>query len=347
MLIENKNGSIWRKWDLHIHSNASDGKGTPKQIIDAAKEKGLAVIALTDHHTVHNIDEAKRIGQENGITVISGIEFKTEYGKRSVHMIGLFPDEFGGQALGEEVLYDQILCKLGLSKTEVIGYAKIHSKGNKLVDQESLFHEGLLLKHVDFKTAANLIHKYGGLVSVHAGTKDASIEEIYNDNKNGTKIIDSLETLKEELMSGYIDICEVNKQELSNFYINNLNKAAVMASDAHKVDDVGKKFTWIKAEPSFDGLRQIIFEPTSRVKLQELEPEQKSDYLCIKSLKINSSIFGEQEIPFNKGLNTIIGGRSSGKSILLACIAKLCGYNQEFKKIKMNTINLLILFLKI
>ena len=70
-------GSEWCKWDLHIHSIASDGDGTPKEIIAKAKEKGLAVIALTDHHTAKNIDEIKAEGLKEGIAVISGIEFRT------------------------------------------------------------------------------------------------------------------------------------------------------------------------------------------------------------------------------------------------------------------------------
>lgn len=192
----------------------------------------------------------------------------------------------------------------------------------------------MFLKQVDFKTAANLIHKYGGLVSVHAGSKKSSIEDMRHAKKNGTELKDALGTLKVELMQEYIDICEVPNPQDSSFYIKQFNKVAIMASDAHEVDKIGTKFTWIKAEPHFDGLRQIVFEPETRVKLQERNPEEKSDYLCIKSIKINNKYFGEQEIPFNKGLNTIIGGRSSGKSILLACVAKLSGYNKEFKKDK-------------
>lgn len=39
-------GSIWNKWDLHIHSDASDGKMNCQEIIDKAKEEKLSVIAL-------------------------------------------------------------------------------------------------------------------------------------------------------------------------------------------------------------------------------------------------------------------------------------------------------------
>ena len=107
-------GSEWRRWDLHIHSNASDGVATPEEIIAEARSKKLAVIALTDHHTVKNIDEIKRLGHDAGIVVISGIEFRTEYGSKSVHMIGLFPDSYDGKLLDSKALNELILCPLGL-----------------------------------------------------------------------------------------------------------------------------------------------------------------------------------------------------------------------------------------
>jgi len=119
-MLDYPKGSEWIKWDLHIHSNASDGKGTPKEIVEKAIEKGLSVIALTDHHTVKNIDEIKRIGQEKGLSVISGIEFRTEYGSKSVHIIGLFPDKYNGTPLTQSALHNMILSPLELSETHII-----------------------------------------------------------------------------------------------------------------------------------------------------------------------------------------------------------------------------------
>ena len=78
MKIINSKGSIWRKWDLHLHSTASDGKCTPEELVDESVAKGIKVIALTDHHTVNNIDKIKRLGKEKGLGVIAGIEFRTE-----------------------------------------------------------------------------------------------------------------------------------------------------------------------------------------------------------------------------------------------------------------------------
>lgn len=321
-------GSQWNKWDLHIHSNASDGNGTPQQIIQKAKEKGLSVIALTDHHTVKNIDEMKALGCENNITVISGIEFRTEYGAKSVHMIGLFPDEYNGIKLTQQALNELILVPLNLSETII--KAKGKAEDSSLTDEQA-FKKGMFLVQVNFKEAAELIHKYGGLVSVHAGNKANSIEEMKHEGRGASNVkdvVDSLGPVKNELLNHYIDICELGSLQDKNasFYISEFGKPAIVASDAHKIDEIGKLYTWIKADKTFEGLRQIVYEPELRAKIQESMPKNKSDYQVIESINIAGEDFGEQVIPFNQDLNVIIGGRSSGKSVLLGCIAKLANY---------------------
>ena len=72
---ENTRGSEWSKWDLHVHTPASDGEGTPEEIVNEAITKGLSVIAITDHHTANGIDEIKAAAKDKPLTVISGIEF--------------------------------------------------------------------------------------------------------------------------------------------------------------------------------------------------------------------------------------------------------------------------------
>lgn len=331
----NTQGSIWRKWDLHIHSNASDGKGTPEQIIDKAKEKGIDVIALTDHHTTKNIDEIKKIGKEKDIVVISGIEFRTEYGAKSVHMIGLFPDVSpNGIELNSKNLYELVLNKLGLSEAVIIAKGK---EENSELENIKAFKEGIFKLEVDFKKAADIIHELGGIVTVHAGNKtnglDKEVKHIGPGKTNVKTLEESLGTLKEDLLKNYVDICEVNKENDSvEFYLNKYFRPSIVASDAHNVADVGSKFVWIKAEPNFEGLKQIIYEPKDRVKIQDSMPESKNPYQIISLIKIKHKDFGEQTLPINPNLNCIIGGRSSGKSILLGCIAKSVNDNKEVKK---------------
>ena len=270
----------------------------------------------------------KALGYENNITVISGIEFRTEYGAKSVHMIGLFPDEYNGIKLTQQALNELILVPLNLSETII--KAKGKAEDSSLTDEQA-FKKGMFLVQVNFKEAAELIHKYGGLVSVHAGNKANSIEEMKHEGRGASNVkdvVDSLGPVKNELLNYYIDICELGSLQDKNasFYVSEFGKPAIVASDAHRIDEVGKLYTWIKADKTFEGLRQIVYEPELRAKIQESIPKNKSDYQVIKSINIAGKDFGEQVIPFNQDLNVIIGGRSSGKSILLGCIAKLANY---------------------
>jgi len=100
-------------------------------------------------------------------------------------------------------------------------------------------------------------------------------------------------------------------------------KPCIHGSDAHTEEKLfnpdGNRYCWIKADLTFEGLKQILCEPEDRVIIQANKPEEKSGYHVIKSIKIDSSI-SKQTISLNSNLNTIIGGRSTGKSTLLQLI---------------------------
>lgn len=73
--------------DLHTHSTASDGQYTPTELVQLAKERGLDVLALTDHDTVDGLEGAVREGERMGIRVIRGIELSArEY--PTFHILG-------------------------------------------------------------------------------------------------------------------------------------------------------------------------------------------------------------------------------------------------------------------
>ncbi|WP_342606353.1 TrlF family AAA-like ATPase [Pantoea agglomerans] len=107
-------------------------------------------------------------------------------------------------------------------------------------------------------------------------------------------------------------------------------KPCLWGSDAHSLVELFKpklnRYTWIKADLNFSGLKQVVYDPESRVKIQENNPHQKNDYQIIKRARfINKSskeVFTDEWINFNADLNTIIGGKSSGKSLLLYNLAK-------------------------
>ena len=324
-----KRGSEWRKWDLHIHSDASDGKMTCEQIVEKAIENEMDVIALTDHHTFRNIDTIKTISKSKNISVISGIEFRTEYGKKSVHILALFPDEINGINLNTKNLTDLILSPLGLAEIYIItkGKEKFKEEGKSDYTEKEAFEKGMFLVQVDFKSAANLVHKYGGLIIPHAGQKENGIDkEMRHEGKLNTTLYDSLGTVKKELFKdNFIDICEISKENDSEkFYLDKFNKPSIITSDAHELNEVGSKYTWIKADPTFEGLKEITYEPKDRIKIQQIRPDIKNERHIISEVQFLSSdkLFGNQIIQLNENLNAIIGGKSSGKSLLLHSIAE-------------------------
>jgi len=115
-------------------------------------------------------------------------------------------------------------------------------------------------------------------------------------------------------------------------------KPCIHGCDAHKNDKILKPdndmFCWIKADCTFNGLKQIIYEPSERVKISPVNPDSKKDYNVIDKVIINDDRFSTKPIEFNPNLNCFIGGKSTGKSIILNNIVKQIDelqYKQKFK----------------
>lgn len=74
--------------DLHAHSTASDGSYSPAKLVALAVERGLSVLALTDHDTIAGIPEARDAAQAAGIGFIAGIELDIEWKPGECHLLG-------------------------------------------------------------------------------------------------------------------------------------------------------------------------------------------------------------------------------------------------------------------
>ncbi len=104
-------------------------------------------------------------------------------------------------------------------------------------------------------------------------------------------------------------------------------KPCIHGSDAHRLEDIAKpaqnRFCWIKGNTTFEGLKQILYEPSARVFIGEAPPQLKNDYQTIDSVTLadNASWIDPIEIPLNQDLVAIIGSRGSGKSALAELIA--------------------------
>lgn len=81
-------------YDMHVHSNASDGTSTPRELVDEALSLGLSGIAITDHDTTDGLGVARDYINTNHLTLdfITGVEMNTEVEGNEVHILGYFID---------------------------------------------------------------------------------------------------------------------------------------------------------------------------------------------------------------------------------------------------------------
>lgn len=73
--------------DLHTHSTASDGQYTPSELVGLAAERGIEVLALTDHDNIDGVDEAIAAGEQLGVRVIRGVELSAD-DHLNLHILG-------------------------------------------------------------------------------------------------------------------------------------------------------------------------------------------------------------------------------------------------------------------
>lgn len=92
---------IWSSADIHIHTTASDGFSTAVEVLQAARDAGLRVIAITDHDTIDAAREAQRLAPAYGVEVIVGEEVSTAEG----HLLALWVERRipPGQPLAETI----------------------------------------------------------------------------------------------------------------------------------------------------------------------------------------------------------------------------------------------------
>ncbi|WP_223547304.1 TrlF family AAA-like ATPase [Pseudomonas sp. A-B-19] len=121
-------------------------------------------------------------------------------------------------------------------------------------------------------------------------------------------------------------------------------KACLWGSDAHTKEEMFRpamnRHTWIKSDLTFEGLKQVVYDPSSRVSIQELCPQQKSSYQTIDRVRFlehgSDKLFSNDWQLLNPDLNTIIGGKSSGKSLLLYHMARAVNAEEVDQKVRLS-----------
>ena len=79
-------------YDLHCHSNVSDGLLSPAELVARAAGRGVKVMALTDHDDLDGLPQARAAAQQHGIEFVDGVEISVSWRSHTIHVVGLHID---------------------------------------------------------------------------------------------------------------------------------------------------------------------------------------------------------------------------------------------------------------
>lgn len=331
-------GTRWFKCDLHLHTTASlcfaDRTVTAKQWVDRALEQGLQCVAVTDHNTGLSIDEIKLAASGSGLVVFPGVEITCDASK--VHLLVLFDVTKTSADIRDFLVRADI-------KAEDFGKQNASTIRSIFEIAELANKDGALVipAHID---------EYNGLGSVSVDNLKkffssfniSAVQVVHRDFLNTALQTNSNTELKGKLNEYYnnptpaIDDTTIKEWYTPVKYAIEANLAILTFSDnphepknpKHGLLGIGSRYTWVKMDesPSLEGLRQAFLLPEFRVKNDFESPNSPYQFpeLWIKSITIKETTLTDGANPFtiefNPQLNTIIGGRGSGKSSVLRFI---------------------------
>lgn len=297
-------GGKWWKFDFHIHTPASDDYGhnnpaqkniTPTEFLIHCMKKELDCIAITDHNVFDWIPQLNSALSElrnskfdnfREITIFPGVEINAQGG---VHLLCIFDQSEKIENL------KSIMVKIEYDYDNQTTKKSLHEVIKIIVDNNGI----AIPAHVDTTK---------GLFNASADIKRTVF---YN-------------------VQGLLALEMINPNAHDGEYFDSkLKLARILGSDSHSVETIADKFTWIKmGKPNLEALRLALYDVDGAVCRSDQFNENFNlnnihSRTYIKSLKIkNGRYIGKEKLPayeiqFNPFLNTLIGGRGTGKSTII------------------------------
>ncbi|HEY0077818.1 MAG TPA: hypothetical protein VGB73_04165 [Pyrinomonadaceae bacterium] len=375
-------GSLWRKWDLHVH--------TPESFVhnyNGEKEKAWArflddlealppefkVLGINDYIFVEGYKRvlaAKQAGRLGNLDLI-------------LPVVELRLDKFGGsesqlsrvnlhvifsEQIRPEVIEQQFLNALPRNYQIAPEYEHLKSEWYAVATRESLAELGRLINE---NSPADVVRQNRGVKLEALGFNNINfsfkdVMEVLKHHpfkgkyitavgKNEwTKIKWTQSTAEKKNIINKVDMvftCAKSVEEYADgkrkLSDAGVNSKLLDCSDAHQFSDsaeharIGKCFTWIKADATFEGLRQALREPDERIFVgavpEKIHAVEGNKTKYIKSLRVHrkegsrlDEVWFDADLEFNHGLVTIIGNKGMAKSALTDILG-LVGGTKNYK----------------
>ena len=301
-------GSKWYKVDFHVHTPVSsdyqDVNITPEQWLLAAMNKGLDAVVVTDHNSGAWVDKLKAAYEKlkshsldikdfRELIIFPGVEITADHG---IHVLGVFDPSCDSRVIVSLLAQCGIIDRFGRADT---------------------------FSRKSFSDVISIIEKAKGIpIPAHIDYKEGFLGE--DQLKAGLQPFQK-EVLKSVYAAEFHNVDAFNDK--SDDFLNAIKGISkVRGSDAHALDAIGSKFSWIKmSDRSIDSLKIALKNGSYCVNNGSSAPNVYPLHY-IKSLNISGMKYCARkseslfQIDFHPQFNAIIGGRGSGKSTAIESI---------------------------
>jgi hypothetical protein len=351
-------GSEWRRWDLHVHTPHSQAgkafQGVSRDIylnaleLEAGK-RNIAVIGVTDYMSIEGYEALLEAKSNQGRLktvelLIPNIEFRimpsTSDGKAlNLHLLvnPSDPDhvsrikralsnlrfEYGGETYGCE-------------RPQLIQFARAQKNG--LGNDTQAYRYGI----EQFKPDRTVLRAW---FDTESWLRDNCLVGITN-GKDGISglPLDGYGAIRDEVLRWCHFVFSGNPSDRKHYLGEKHNfppeeivrqygslKPCIHGSDSHGIDTLFRpdqdRLCWIKGDPTFQGLRQILWEPEARIHIGSIPPQPTDQSQIINRIHFENTAgwFSQESIELNPGLIVIIGEKGSGKTAIADVAAFAAG----------------------
>ena len=348
-------GSEWRRWDLHVHTpetllNNQYQDNNWDEFIKNINESSVHVIGITDYMLLDNYKKlySRRSEIDSQKYILPNLEFR------------ITPETKDGKGINLHLLINPDTEEHIEKIEEALSHLYEDFRGQKYYCTNSHLTK---LGNGDLGEGVNLfkisITTFKNWYKEEKWLKDNSIVAVANSNYDGVSGLKDSGFLEQRKDFYYFAdaIFSSNPKDVSFFMGKGVDpketvikeyrslKPCIHGSDAHCFEKMFKpdnnRYCWIKADPSFVGLRQAILEP-ERVFIGDIPPAldriHKNKTKILDSLHItqengyneaNGVWFKDVNIKFNPEMTAIIGNKGSGKTAIAEITALLCNSKNE------------------
>jgi chromosome segregation protein len=312
-------GARWRRIDFHLHSPGVGSFSSPSGMNHDSEEErtkfadeyagqlaaeGIEVAALTDYNGIREpwFNALRLAAEERGIVLFPGVELSLSEGK-GIHVLAIFPtgteprevneclrsmDKLPGRNLIEGRTHQEIDLRDHLTAA----LRSLRERFNCVLIAAHCEDDKGIIKHLGAKRSAELIRDVGLDALEHAGDSRTKLES------TGALSAEALANLAFTEFSDPKNLQEVGGKRMA---------------------DGSKRGTWLKLSATdLDAVRLAIHDPQTR--LTTREPHRANHARIVRTEVNGSGFLGNLDISWNEDLNTLVGGRGTGKSAILETI---------------------------